>query len=235
MCAWQSPLSNISAPAIRRKVYASGRVPRAPTAHRRSHVGMATQRADATGRWKPLHAFACALLLPFQRSFAFACVCSFATFGVPAACCRAGCCGASLANLLPHAFLSGLDSGETSLFLNFVESRGRSARVRHRIRFRLSRPFAAPFLLASFFSLLSSLVATTFSLLPSPLAQRTWHQGINPASNLLRPIDSLSGLLLRANTDSSTASPLGRMLVNISYFSPGLHRFSLPRRTDTNA
>ena len=48
-------------------------------------------------------------------------------------------------------------------------------------------------------------------------------------------IDSLSGLLLRANTDSSTASPLGRMLFNISYFSPGLHRFSLPRPTDTTA
>jgi len=91
---------------------------------------MATQRADAAGRWKPLHAFARALLLPFQRSFAFACLCLFATFGVRAACCRAGCCAASLASLLPLAFLPGLDSSETSLFLNFVERRGRSARVR---------------------------------------------------------------------------------------------------------
>ena len=64
---------------------------RVDAAHRRSHVGMAAQRADAAGRWKPLHAFSCALLLPFQRSFAFACLCSFATFGVRAACCRAGC------------------------------------------------------------------------------------------------------------------------------------------------
>ena len=48
----QSPLCNTSAASIRRKVYASGRAPRAPTAHRRRQVGMAAKRAGAARRWK---------------------------------------------------------------------------------------------------------------------------------------------------------------------------------------
>ena len=52
LCEWKSPLCNTSATSIRRKVYASGRAPRAPTAHRRRQVGMAAKRAGAARRWK---------------------------------------------------------------------------------------------------------------------------------------------------------------------------------------
>ena len=52
LCAWQYPLCITSAASIRRKVYASGRAPRAPTAHRRRQVGMAAKRAGAARRWK---------------------------------------------------------------------------------------------------------------------------------------------------------------------------------------
>ena len=51
LCEWQSPLCNTSAASVRRKVYASGRAPRAPTAHPRRQVGMAAKRAGAARRW----------------------------------------------------------------------------------------------------------------------------------------------------------------------------------------
>ena len=49
---WQSPLYSTSVASVSRKVYASGRAPRAPTAHRRRQVGMAAKRAGAARRWK---------------------------------------------------------------------------------------------------------------------------------------------------------------------------------------